>query len=454
MANAKVKIKAAIAQFGGPTSVINESMIGAVAELKKRNCTALGMRHGFNGLISNDFYRLDLYSDGKLDEIRRNPGSYLGTSKYNVNDDNVLSLAQKLKQYNINYFYMIGGDSTAKIAKMIDKAAKLINYSLKVVHIPKTIDNDLVITDHTPGYGTAAKYIAKACFGLDQENRSQPGIYLAVTMGRHSGFLAAASSLLRMYDDSGPHLIYLPEKNFVLDNFLSDVENILSRNKTRIKGEWINPRAFIVVSEGIRKLHYDSNGNPMMEPTSGLQKHELMMDIASSELGKQVKIEKNMGISSMSDGSRVLANYFESVLNENFSKNVERIKADVLGYPQRSYPTVSDTDSITAEYVGRSAVKFSFDGNNGSCSVVIERTGEGHTYSIKTSHVPLSIIAGHIKQMPLDYIGTYGKDVSNAFKLYAAPLVGVDGISNFSKDYILPSGFDVGEIIAPEDRWW
>ena len=444
MVVAQKGIIAAVVQIGGPTSVINKSLKGTVCCLKERNARILGARHGINGIMQNDFFRLDLFSESKLDSALKAPGSYLGTSEYRIGKENVQEVVANLKKSNVNYFYMIGGDTTAGIANMIQLAAKEANYELTVVHIPKTIDNDLALTDHSPGYGTAAKYVAMAAFGLDQENRSKPGIYFTITMGRDSGFLAAASSLLRMSDESGPHLIYLPEKHFNEQDFLKDVDNILSKNKSRVAGEWVKPRAFIVFSEGIRQYENgDVNG-----------KHELVMDIAARHFNEKIVTEKMMGreLTSKSEGSVVLANYLKELLKKNFPR-IERVKDGILGHIQRSFPIVSDVDALEAEYVGRKAVEFSVGSGGNSGSVILRRTGDGHTYSIRAEYAPLDAIAGKAMQMPQEFICSYGKDITMAFKQYAAPLIGVGGLGEFDKDYLLPQGFDIREIIPKQDRW-
>jgi 6-phosphofructokinase 1 len=357
------------------------------------------------------------FSKLKIDQIRKKPGSYLGTSKFNVNENSAPIIAEKLKQYGANYFFMIGGDSTATIANQILKASGDINHEIIVIHIPKTIDNDLVETDHCPGYGSSALTVAKVAFGLDQENRSQGGIHLQIIMGRDSGFLAAASTLLR--GDGGPHLVYLPERSFNFDLFLRDVEDVISRTS--------NPsRAFIVVSEGIRLFH-DENGE---------QKSTLIADIAAAEMKEVVESEENLGGISLSVGSSVMARYLSNKLQKAFP--TQRVRADVLGYVARSYPDVSYVDAVEAEYVGKEAVRYS-QMDKGSGSVIIIRTGHLHTYSIKTDFIDLERVAGKTKSMPKNFIGTYAKDISEDFLDYAGPLIG--HVHGFDYDHLLPHGW-------------
>ncbi len=407
---------AVVAQFGGPTSVINRTLFGVVNELRKKDVEVWGPIRGIDGILSNDFLIMSEFAELKINDIRRKPGSYLGTSKFNVNEDSAGEIADKLKGYNVNKFFMIGGDSTATIANRIKKAAEKINHNIDIVHIPKTIDNDLIENDHCPGYGSAALTVAKIAFGLDQENRSQGGIHVQVIMGRDSGFLGAATALLR--SDGGPHLIYLPERSFMLEYFLSDVEDVLSRTS--------NPsRAYIVVSEGIRNYYMED----------GVEKYKLIADIASEELNEKIESEQNMGGTSLSVGSSVMARYLALKLQEAFPK--ERVRADVLGYVARSFPDVSIVDAYEAEYVGKEAVRYS---ERGSGSVVIKRTGHLHTYAIQTDFLDLEKIAGYTRTMPINFIGTYGKDISEDFLDYAGPLIGP--VPGFDSDHLLPIGWE------------
>ncbi|MCX8163674.1 MAG: diphosphate--fructose-6-phosphate 1-phosphotransferase [Candidatus Micrarchaeota archaeon] len=423
------KKRAVVAQFGGPTAVINRSLVGAVNELKKHDFIILGPRFGINGVLKNDFFRLDLFSDSKLDGIRKSPGSYLGTSKFNVNDQSAFVILESLKKLGINYFFVIGGDSTGIIGKQIKLAAKQINYELVVFHIPKTIDNDVLVTDHTPGFGSAARLIAKASYGIDQENRSSGGIYGMVIMGRDSGFLAYSSTLLRD-SASGPDLIYGPEINFNLEYFLKDIEDVYSR-----KG-----RAFFVVSEGIRSYLYENN-KPVYE--NNKPKVELIVDKAAAALKREIEIDENLGQSSLSAGSDVLVYYLNQILKENFGK--VRIRINNLGYLARSFPEVSEIDAREAEAVGKKAVQLALSGYEEG-SVAIIREGQSHSYAVRLEYVSLDEIIKGIKQVPRDWIGYYGKDIGSQFLIYAGPLVGsIEGFENL--DHLLPKNFNFDNFI-------
>jgi len=205
-----------------------------------------------------------------------------------------------------------------------------------------------------------------------------------------------------------------------LDLFLRDVEDVLSRTS--------NPsRAYIVVSEGIR-LFYEEGGEV---------KQKLIADIAAEEMNENVEKEENLGGTSLSVGSSVMARYLAQKLQDAFP--AERVRADVLGYVARSYPDVSSVDAIEAEYVGIQGVKYALS-DLGSGSVVIKRTGHLHTYSIKTEYLDLKKIAGLHKSMPQNFIGSYGKDVSEDFLDYAGPLIGP--VAGFDSDHLLPPGWE------------
>lgn len=505
MHKVKSKIKAAVAQFGGPTSVINRSLHGIVDELVKKGVKVYGANHGMHGVVENDFLRLDLYGgvsaeklrkvvnlivsaddesklgdiklqieqeigctyeefktllkkdpDISFDEIKNDPGAFLGTSKFIVNNHNAPQLVQKIKDKGINYFYMIGGDTTAIIAQNLNQAANDINYDLNVVHVPKTIDNDLVLTDHTPGFGTAAKFVARACYGLEQENRSQPGIYVAITMGNNSGYLAASSTLLRFKDYSGPHHIYVPERHFDETNFLDNVENALSLNYKLSRNDseaFMNPRAFIVVSEGIRSYEDGDIASDNYKLISKLE----------AERRYYEDHEGNGKLTTTSDLSKHLSAYFERILTENFKVGkssdsrykikVDRVKMDVLGYMQRSFPDPSDVDALEAEYVGRMAVRYSLEQAKPG-SVILERTGDGHTYSVEAKYVDLDKIAGKSKKMEYEFSGTYAKEIALAFRKYASPFIGISGLKGFNGIHMLAKNQDIGEIIPKEHRWY
>ncbi|HEY8241373.1 MAG TPA: diphosphate--fructose-6-phosphate 1-phosphotransferase, partial [Kiritimatiellia bacterium] len=197
-----------IAQSGGPTVVINQSLVGAVLEAKKHKAIRkiYGSLHGLKGILEEDFCDLGKESKANLEIVARTPSSALGSVRKKPTPEDCQKVFAVLKKYDIRYFFYIGGNDSAETTHIINEAAIQGGYEMKCFHICKTIDNDLRENDHTPGFGSAAKFVAQAFMGDNLDNRSLPGIKINVIMGRHAGFLTAASALARAYPDDGPHL--------------------------------------------------------------------------------------------------------------------------------------------------------------------------------------------------------------------------------------------------------
>jgi ATP-dependent phosphofructokinase / diphosphate-dependent phosphofructokinase len=292
----------------------------------------------------------------------------------------------------VRYFFYIGGNDSADTARIVSELAKQQNYELRVFHIPKTIDNDLRVHDHTPGYGSAAKFVAAAIMGDNYDNKSLPGIKVDVIMGRNAGFLTAASVLARHSDTDGPHLIYVPEAPLGEEKFLADVDKVYTKLG----------RCLIAVSEGVSKsskktwaesmsenLDRDSHGNVQLSGTGALG--DYMADLIKRKLGG--KSSKSL-----------------------------RVRADTFGYLQRSFPGfVSEVDAREARRVGRMAVKYSGEGQTEG-SVAMRRL-PGASYSIDTFLTPLNTVAKETKHMDASYISN-GNDITEAFIQYLKPLVG------------------------------
>src|SRR6266478_4201477 len=240
---ATTKGNAVIGQSGGPTSVINQSLVGVVKEMKKAGLVdqLLGARHGVRGIINDDFIKLNGAPDDLLERIAQTPAAALGSTRDKPDAAYCDKIFQSFAEHNVRFFFYIGGNDSADTARIVGELAAKEGHELKVFHIPKTIDNDLRVHDHTPGYGSAAKFVAASIMGDNYDNRSLPGIKVDVIMGRHAGFLTAASVLARRRDGDGPHLIYVPEAPLSEDKFLSDVDAIYERRG----------RCLIAVSEGV-----------------------------------------------------------------------------------------------------------------------------------------------------------------------------------------------------------
>src|SRR6185437_11825024 len=226
------KGNAVIGQSGGPTSVINQSLVGVVQEMRKAGLVdqLLGARHGVRGIISDDFINLNNVPDDLLERIAETPAAALGSTRDKPDAAYCEKIFKSFAKHNVCYFYYIGGNDSADTARIVGDLAAKEGHELKVFHIPKTIDNDLRVHDHTPGYGSAAKFVAAAIMGDNYDNASLPGIKVDVIMGRHAGFLTAASVLARQHPEDGPHLIYVPEAPFDEAKFLADVERVYSKH--------------------------------------------------------------------------------------------------------------------------------------------------------------------------------------------------------------------------------
>ncbi|MBR64097.1 MAG: 6-phosphofructokinase, partial [Rhodobacteraceae bacterium] len=197
-----------IAQGGGPTNVINMSLVSIIKEEKKLKSLVMGSLNGVNGIINNRFKNLNKISDNDLKLISQTPGAALGSTRDKPDSKYCLEIFKILKKKKISKFYYIGGNDSSDSLRIISEHSKKIGYDLQCIHIPKTIDNDLVSNDHTPGFGSAAKYVAQLFSGINYDVKSLPGVYIGVVMGRHAGFLTASSALLKKRDEDGPHLIY------------------------------------------------------------------------------------------------------------------------------------------------------------------------------------------------------------------------------------------------------
>src|SRR3954452_18673534 len=240
-----IKGNAVIGQSGGPTSVINESLVGVVKETLKSGAgfidRLLGARHGVRGIVSEDFISLKEVPEELLNRVAMTPAAALGSTRDKPDQAYCERIFGSLKKHNVRYFFYIGGNDSADTARIVGELAKANNHDLTVFHIPKTIDNDLRVHDHTPGYGSAARFVAAAIMGDNYDNRSLPGIKVDVIMGRHAGLLTAASVLARQHPEDGPHLIYVPEAPLSEEKFLSDVDRVYKKHG----------RCLIAVSEGV-----------------------------------------------------------------------------------------------------------------------------------------------------------------------------------------------------------
>ena len=220
------KEKAIIGQSGGPTAVINKSLVGFIKASSEKFEEVIGARHGLKGMLEKDFVDLSNLSESEIFGISRTPAAALGSVRKKPTEEDVVKLINIFKEEDIRNFFYIGGNDSAETANLILEGAKSIGFDMRIFHIPKTIDNDLLETDHCPGYGSAARFVAHAFQGDDADNRSMKGVKINILMGRHAGWLTASSMLGKSNQDDGPHFIYVPEKVFNVDSFLDDIQEI------------------------------------------------------------------------------------------------------------------------------------------------------------------------------------------------------------------------------------
>ncbi len=380
--------KILVAQGGGPTAVINQSLAGVVLEARKfANVSRVyGAHHGVSGIVNEDLLDLTQETTHNLEMVANTPSSALGSTRDKPDAKYCHEIFKVLQAHEIGAFFYIGGNDSSDTVRIVSEEAAKANYPLRCIHIPKTIDNDLVGNDHTPGFPSAARFVAQAFTGANLDNAALPGVYVGVVMGRHAGFLTAASALGKKFPDDGPHLIYVPERVFDIDKFLSDVKATYERLG----------RCVIAVSEGI----HDAGGAPIITKLAAQVEHDAHGNIQLS-------------------GTGALADLLcEEIKNK---LGIKRVRGDTFGYLQRSFiGCVSDVDQREAREVGEKAVQYAMWGDR-SGSVAIKRTGY---YSVDYQLIALEAVAGKTRVMEDEFLASNGTDVTDAFRLYLRPLLG------------------------------
>lgn len=393
---AVAKGNAVIGQSGGPTMVINESLVGIVQELKHHTSIEkiYGGLNGIAGMLEEKFIDLARESDFTLERVASTPAAALGSCRFKPKQEDCERLFEIFKRYNVRYFFYIGGNDSAETADIINTIAQNANYELRVFHVPKTIDNDIRENDHTPGYASAAKYVIHSFLGNDLDNAALPGIKIDVVMGRNAGWLTAASALAKDEDDpdSGPHLIYLPELPVTIEQITRDVLSYYSKIG----------RCLIAVSEGL------------IDKNTGKPFGDALTEEVDSHGNKQLS------------GSNTLGEYLAFHIKEASKKTTLgkiRVRSDTLGYAQRSFAGFrSEIDAFEARMVGRRAAELAVRGDIDG-SIAIRRIGGKH-YQSECIRVDLSKVARVIRNMPPEYINVRGNYVTDIFKEYLRPLVG------------------------------
>ena len=382
-----------VAQSGGPSMVINASLVGAVLAARSKATGAkigkiYGAVHGIAGILKGEYLDLRKVSEKKLQAIAVTPSSALGSCRMKPTAEDCKAIFAEFKRLKVGYFFYIGGNDSADAARIVAEEAEKEGYPLVAYHIPKTIDNDLRSCDHTPGYGSAVRFVASAIRGDDLDNRALGGVKIDVIMGRDAGFLTAGAALARQRPDDGPHLIYLPEVPFSEERFVRDVKAAMKKFG----------RCVIAVSEGIRgkdgvpigaKLadgEKDSHGNVQMSGTGAL----------GDALAKLLKTKAG----------------------------VKRVRADTFGYLQRSFPGIaSETDREEAFRAGACAVVAALEGPLTKGTIGIQRCPT-KKYAVEYVAMPVTNAAKYTRSVPKEYIAKNGHDVTPAFVEYAKPLVG------------------------------
>ncbi|MHC4457279.1 MAG: 6-phosphofructokinase [Planctomycetota bacterium] len=384
------KANAVVGQSGGPTGVINASLVGVIEEAHKYSEieNLYGAKHAVAGMVKDDFIDLKKLSPDKLEEVATSSGSALGSSRDKPDAEGCAKILDIFKNRNIKYFFYIGGNDSANTAHIINTMATEAGYELRAFHVPKTIDNDLLVTDHCPGFGSAAKFVSCALMGDDVDNRALPGVKIDVIMGRHAGFLTAASALGRQRDDDGPHLLYFPERPVAMDKFVGDIEKVYKKLS----------RCVVAVSEGI----CDVDGVTWVK-----------------KLAKGIETDAHGNI--QLSGSGALADFLAGEVRNNLG--IKRVRADTFGYLQRSFAGLrSEVDADEARWCGRHAVQYAMGAESGS--VAIKRLASGADYKIEIFRTELRNVAEKTKSMPDEFINAEGNGITEAFIEYAMPLTG------------------------------
>ncbi|ODA66322.1 Pyrophosphate--fructose 6-phosphate 1-phosphotransferase [Methyloligella halotolerans] len=400
---------AAIGQSGGPTAVINQSLVGVIEGLKAGLVGSgqvkkiLGMRHGVRGLIAegdDGLVDLSAMDQAKLEAIARAPSSALGSTRDKPDEAYCERILEGCKRHDIRYFFYIGGNDSADTCRIVSEKAAEAGYEMRCFHVPKTIDNDLKENDHTPGFPSAARFVTMAFMGDSMDNASLDGIKINVIMGRHAGFLTAAAALARGESREAEepsryhaaHLIYLPEVPFSTERFLADVDAVYSRLG----------RCQIAVSEGICNEKGEEIGPQLA---------------ANAERDAHGNIQLS-GTGALGDG---LSDLVKKGLTPEGGK-APRVRADTFGYLQRCWPVPSTVDAEEARAVGRHAAELAAKGES-HASVILVRSGNGTGYRSACSQTNLSNVARHTRHMPAEFISG-SNDVTEAFYDYCEPLVG------------------------------
>lgn len=379
-----------IGQSGGPTAAINASLLGVIeaAREAKEIAHIYGMMHGIEGVLRHELIDLGAEDPNELAYLKYTPSAILGSCRYKLGDyekssSDYTTILNILKDYNIRYFFYIGGNDSMDTCNKIGRYLKSVNYPCHVIGIPKTIDNDLAGTDHCPGYGSAANFIATACMELKQDTQvyRTPTVNIIEIMGRHAGWLAGASALGNIYG-AGPDLIYLPERPFDIKQFYGDIRRVVSKNGCCV----------VAVSEGI---HY-ADGS-------------FIQDITSAD---------GDGFGHVQLGG--LGVYLAELVRKELHYKTRGIELSLL---QRcGTHCASETDLNESMLAGQSAVASALRGKT-NIMIGFVRTATNGSYTVTTNEIPLDSVANVEKKVPINWINEAGNGVTQSFIDYVLPLV-------------------------------
>lgn len=380
------KPKVAIGQAGGPTAVINSSLLSFIEEAMK-DFEVYGIIDALQGLVEDWFVHIDQQAFAKAQHFREIPGAFLGSGRWSMKEADFDKCIEHLRKRDITHLVLIGGNGTMWSCMQIERKASEVGYELKVLGIPKTVDNDLSVTDHTPGYGSAARYVAMSVRDIGQDLRSMRNfekVRVIETMGRNVGWLAAAGALLKESEEQPPHLIYLPERPFHLEQFLTDVTTTVNSVGY----------ATVVMSEGVR----DEKGRILSEITLN-----------------------------GTDGPKVLGGASQFLAQQVVNKLKLPARSELLGMNQRSAQfAISAQDLREAGELGKEAAILLKEGITGMMLTIQRESDELGLYKYQIGRCRFDEVAGKEKLLPNNFIDPSGTGVNQTFKDWLRPLVGDD----------------------------
>jgi 6-phosphofructokinase 1 len=384
-----------VLQGGGPTPVFNATLYGIIDQTgheSSRIGRVLGARNGVEGLIKNDLVELTDLPVGQLESLKHSPGASLGSTRHRLLDADLEQIVENLGRLDVHRLLVIGGNGSLHGADLIGQAAERKGHDLRVIGVPKTIDNDIPDTDRCPGFASAARYVAQSVRDLTVDVRALPQpVSIFETMGRDAGWVAGASLLARMDDDDGPHLVYLPERPFTIDAFLGDVDRVVRRQGF----------AVVVANEGIRNL----TGQRVFENTSQSQRDALGRGIPGG-----------------------VAAHLAGEVTRRLKIRCRWEQPGLCG--RASMLHVSKQDLIDAEAVGRAAVRVALQEDHQRHMIALDplaasASGDSGYSSPLTHAVPLPRAAAQCRQLPAEWLGNSSEfPVDDEFLGYVRPLVG------------------------------